>query len=245
MNSPLIFAHRGAKSQAPENTLPAFQRALDLGVDGIELDVQRCASGELVVIHDFRVDKTTNGTGTVNEMTLAELRALDAGSHFSAYFAGTRIPTLNEVFDLVDGRCTVNVEIKSRNFRDIDEAEPLVELLTQRNLWESVIVSSFNLIALLKVRSLAPQAQLGYLFDEQLPLFLHNALLAPFFDLQAFHPHHTVIEKEGMEWAKTHGLAVNAWTVNEVEEAKRLATLGVNAIITDVPDKLMNREDEE
>ena len=218
--------------------MPAFQRALDLGVDGIELDVQRCASGELVVIHDFSVDKTTNGTGTVSEMALTTLRVLDAGRHFSDKFAATRIPTLDEVFELIDGRCTVNVEIKSRNFRDIDEAEPLVELLAQRNLWESVIVSSFNLLALLKVRSLAPQAQIGYLFHEQLPDFLRGALLSPIFDIQALHPHHSLVHGDGMAWANEHQLAVNAWTVNEVDEAKRLAALGVSAIITDVPDKI-------
>ncbi len=238
MKSPLIFAHRGARADAPENTLPAFQRALDLGVDGIELDVQRCASGELVVIHDFSVDKTTNGTGTVSEMTLVGLRVLDAGRHFSDEFAATRIPTLDEVLELVDGRCTLNVEIKSRNFRDIDEAEPLVELLARHSLWESVIVSSFNLLALLKVRSLAPQARIGYLFHEQLPDFLRAALLSPIFDIQALHPHHTLVQEEGMAWANEHNLAVNTWTVNEAEEAARLATLGVNAIITDVPDKI-------
>src|SRR5215212_9607059 len=115
MRHPQIFAHRGARVVAPENTLPAFQRALDMNVDGIELDIHCSKDGELVVIHDFTVDKTTNATGKVNHFTTAELASLDAGSSLSAEFAGVGIPTLAQVFDLVGNRCRVNVEIKSED----------------------------------------------------------------------------------------------------------------------------------
>ena len=105
-----IFAHRGARCAAPENTLPAFAVALDMGVAGIELDVHRSADGQLVVIHDFTVEKTTDGQGAVEALSAAELRRLDAGSHFSPAFAGVQIPLLEEVLELVGDRCLLNVQ---------------------------------------------------------------------------------------------------------------------------------------
>src|SRR5512136_697214 len=106
----LNIAHRGASAAAPQNTLAAFRKAVELGADGVELDVQLSADGAVVVIHDFTVDKTTDGTGRVAAKTLAELKALDAGSRFSPQFAGERIPTLAEVFEAIDGKLLVNVE---------------------------------------------------------------------------------------------------------------------------------------
>ena len=119
-----VFAHRGARAVAPENTLPAFARALELGADGIELDVQCSADGHLVVMHDFAVDKTTDGTGQVAALTLAELRRLDAGHAFGPAFAGVRVPTLEEVLDLVGNRCRLNIEIKSMDVQGGAEAAP-------------------------------------------------------------------------------------------------------------------------
>src|SRR5512136_1224893 len=107
---PLNIGHRGASAAAPQNTLAAFRKAMELGADGVELDVQLSADGAVVVIHDFTVDKATDGTGRVAAKTLAELKALDAGSRFSPQFAGERIPTLAEVFEAIDGKLLVNVE---------------------------------------------------------------------------------------------------------------------------------------
>ncbi|MGC8781706.1 MAG: glycerophosphodiester phosphodiesterase, partial [Anaerolineae bacterium] len=110
---PLIFAHRGACRVAPENTLPAFLAAMDLGADGVELDVQYSSDGKLMVIHNPSLEATTNGTGRVTAHTFDELRALDAGAHFAAEFAGTPIPTLDEVLELAAGRLLVNIELKA------------------------------------------------------------------------------------------------------------------------------------
>lgn len=110
---PQIFAHRGARRVAPENTLPAFAAALAMGADGIELDVHRTVDGRLVVMHDFSVDKTTDGQGMIAQMTYAEIARLDAGSHFAPAFAGTSVPTLAQVLELVGNRCRINIEIKS------------------------------------------------------------------------------------------------------------------------------------
>lgn len=231
-----IFAHRGARAAAPENTLPAFARALELGADGIELDVQSSADGQLVVMHDFTLDKTTDGTGPVASQTLAELRGLDAGRKFGTAFVGTRIPTLAEVFDLVGTRCRINVEIKSMDVQGGPEADAVVALVRARNLFDQVIVSSFNPITLIKLRWLEPRLALGLLYEKPLPPFLRGAWLSPILAPQALHPYHPLVDAEAVQWAQGRGLAVNTWTVNEVGEARRLAALGVDAIITDVPD---------
>src|SRR5688572_26981849 len=143
MHRPQIFAHRGARRVAPENTVPAFAAALDMGADGIELDVHRTTDGRLVVIHDFFVDKTTNGQGEVAQMAYDDIARLDAGSHFAPFFAGTPVPTLAEVLDLVGNRCHINIEIKSLNLYGSDASDGVAAMIRFRNLYEQVIVSSF------------------------------------------------------------------------------------------------------
>jgi glycerophosphoryl diester phosphodiesterase len=237
--SPQIFAHRGAKSVAPENTLPAFQKALDLGADGIELDVQCSQDGVLVVMHNSEVGATTNGRGPVAELTAADLAQLDAGSHFSPDFAGTGVPVLEEVFDLVGDRCRVNVEIKSHDPLGGGEVEPLAAMIRRRNLYDQVIVSSFNPITLIKMRWVDERVRLGLLHSDALPPHLRRAWFSPILRPEALHPHHKIVTEAYMAWARERDCAVNTWTVNEVAEAQRLAALGVDVIISDVPDRLM------
>jgi glycerophosphoryl diester phosphodiesterase len=234
-----FYAHRGAKAVAPENTIPAFEQALAMGVDGIELDVQCSKDGQLVVMHDFTVDKTTNGHGPVVDFSAAELAVLDAGSHFRPSFAGVGVPTLSDVLDVVGDRCRLNVEIKSRDEYGGTEVEPLVELMRARNLFEQILVSSFNPVTLIKLRHLAPKVSIGLLYYRPLPLYLQNAWLGPIIDPQALHPSSGLVDAELMAFARARSLDVNVWTVNEVPEAERLLALGVNAIISDVPDRLM------
>lgn len=236
---PQIFAHRGARRVAPENTLPAFAAALDMGADGIELDVHLTADGQLVVIHDFNVDKTTDGQGLVAQMTAAELRRLDAGSHFGAPFAGTRIPTLEEVFDLIGARCRVNIEIKSMDIYARDASDAVAAFIRQLGLYEQVIVSSFNPISLIKLRDLDPAIALGVLYDSEMPTFFRRVWAGPPIVPEAQHPHHLLIDAAYMAWAQGIGNQVNTWTVNEPDEARRLAALGVHTLITDVPDVLI------
>lgn len=234
---PQIFAHRGAKSVAPENTLPAFAVALEMGVDGIELDVHRSKDGRLVVIHDFSVDKTTSGAGPVAEYTAAQLAALDAGSHFDTRFAGTGVPTLEQVFDLVGDRCRINVEIKSEDLEGGPEADLLIALIRDQDLYSRVLISSFNPITLIKLRWLDPQVDLALLHGP-LPPFLLDAWTGPVIAPVAVHPHHSLVDAGYMAWARSRGCVVNTWTVNDPAEAQRLADLGVNAIMSDVPDQI-------
>jgi len=239
MPYPLIYAHRGARCVAPENTLPAFAAALAMGVDGIELDAHLTADGAIVVIHDFTVEKTTNGHGAVRTMTLHQIKQLDAGSHFDPSFAGAPIPALDEVFDLVGDRCAVNVEIKSLDpYANQDATAAVVALIHRRRLAGQVLISSFNPMALLKVRHLDPALAIGLLYDRQMPVWLQRfwtTALQP----EAQHPWHQLIDGEYMVWAQSVGAAVNTWTVNDVDEARRLVALGVNMLMSDLPDRMM------
>jgi len=239
MNSnPAIFAHRGARCVAPENTLPAFAAALEMGVDGIELDVHRTADAQLVVIHDFVVDGTTDGSGPVAAMTAAEVTRLDAGSHFSAVFAGTPVPLLEEVLDLIGSRCPINLEIKSIDPYANDASDLVAALIRHRNLYRQVIVSSFNPVTLIKLRHLDPKIALGMLYGAEMPLFLRQTWAGAPICPEAQHPHHALIDANYMAWVRGLGTAVNTWTVNDVAEAQRLARLGVDVIMTDVPDQI-------
>lgn len=255
---PKIYAHRGASAVAPENTLPAFEKALELGADGIELDVQATADGMLVVLHDFVLERTTNGTGLLRNHTLAQLTSIDAGVHFDDSFAGTPIPTLEQVFDLVGEGCVVNVEIKNMDWNGGREAEPLARMIQQRRLYDQVIVSSFNPVALRKMRKLDPSVALGLLYSTKQPrrsgrpgtllrrirpmplkhlaLLLSRAWLSRDIAPEALHPYFESIDKQLVEKAHSRGQLVNTWTVNSGAEALRLARLGVDAIITDQPD---------
>ncbi|PJF42129.1 MAG: glycerophosphodiester phosphodiesterase, partial [Phototrophicales bacterium] len=139
----VVFGHRGANAYTPMNTLPAFELAAQQGAIGIELDVHRSQDGQVVLMHDFTIDATTNGTGVVTEMTLAQLKALDAGSWKDERFIGTQIPTLDEVFEAVGARLFINVEIKSKTLKT-DGIEALVaQKIQQFGMKDRVIVSSF------------------------------------------------------------------------------------------------------
>ena len=235
-----VFAHRGAKVVAPENTIPAFEQAVALGAHGVELDVQCSKDGVLVVMHNYTVDETTNGHGRVADHTAAQLSKLDAGSHFNAKFANVGVPTLEEVLAVTVGKLKLNIEIKSQDPMGGREVEPLVEMIQANNLYEDVIVSCFNPVTLIKVRNVDPQIALGLLYwGQHLPAYLREIWLSPILRPEAFHPHHTLVDEEYMTWANAVPAAINTWTVNDPDEARRLAALGVNIIISDVPDVIL------
>ena len=227
----LIFGHRGAQAYAPMNTLPAFERAVEQKADGIELDVHLSKDRHPVVIHDFTVDATTDGSGNVDVMTLAELQALDAGAWFDAEFAGTRIPALQQVFEAMPPDLAINIEIKAAT----DGIEQVVyDCIRQFNRVEQVIVSSFNPMILQNFRKLTPDVAIGFLYHPDLPQeFTQLMMNLPH---EARHPHHRVIDAIYVEQAKSRGYRINAWTVNDPERAVELRNLGVDGIITDTPD---------
>ncbi|HHW48137.1 MAG TPA: glycerophosphodiester phosphodiesterase, partial [Clostridiaceae bacterium] len=165
MSKPVVIAHRGAPKHAPENTIAAFRKALELGAEGIELDVHLSADGHLVVIHDEKVDRTSDGKGLVKEKTLEELKALDFGSWFSKEFKGETIPTLDEVLELLKSWTgIINIEIKGGSVFYPNIEEKVVRKIEKLKIEEKIIISSFNHYSLVEIKKLNPKIKTGILY---------------------------------------------------------------------------------
>jgi len=176
---PLNFGHRGAPKVAPENTLASFQKAREMGADGVELDVMLCADGEVVVSHDFSVDRTTDGQGRVQDLPLADLKALDAGSWFGAEFRGERMPTLLEVVQWAGDDLLLNIELKNLGIGTEGLESKVIAIVREHKLEQRVVLSSFNPLVLRRIRQLAPTLHTGLLYSGDLPLCLRRAWLRP------------------------------------------------------------------
>jgi glycerophosphoryl diester phosphodiesterase len=237
---PLILAHRGARRDAPENTMAAFRLAAEMGADGVELDVQLCKDGEVVVIHNFGVDETTDGSGPVKDFTLAELQELDAGGWHASEFAGERIPALAQVLDDLGPRLIINIELKTATLLSAGLEVEVVRLVEDCNLVHRVIISSFNPLALWRVRRLNRFISTGQLYAPDQPRFLRNRWFQPLVQPNALHPRWDMLDGQGVAVAHRQGLKVNTWTCNDPTAMQRLVGWGVDAIITDRPDLLYN-----
>ena len=229
----LIYGHRGASGHAPENTLEAFRLAMEMGADGFELDVHVSKDGHLVVIHDETVDRTTNGTGLVRELTMEQMKQLDACNGMEAY-RGAKIPTLGEVFDLVrDTHHIVNVEIKTDEWFYDEIEEKCLALAKEKGVEDRVIYSSFNHHTLMKMRALAPDAKLGMLFGD---IMVEPWVYAEQLHVDYLHPMKMNIYVPGSaEGTKAAGLGINMWTIND-EETMLECMKHDAGIITNYPD---------
>ncbi len=231
---PCIFAHRGASAYAPENTLAAFELALQQGAPALELDVKLSADGHVVVIHDATVDRTTNGKGKVSRLTLSELRALDAGSFFSEKYRGEKIPTLEEVFELVGGRALINIELTNYTTPRDALVEEVCRLVREHHMEEHVLFSSFLPGNLRQAALLLPEVPRGLLV---LPGWKGIwARFAFFFgNYQALHPYLSDVTPHQIASVHRLGRRVHVWTVNEAAPMRRLLKWGVDGIFTDDP----------
>ena len=232
------FAHRGASYHAPENTLSAFRLARDMGADGIEVDVQLNRDGTAIVIHDATVDRTTDGSGAVADLTLVELKELDAGSWVSSDFAGERIPTLAEVFEAVGQDLLLNLELKVMVSEPTRLEEAVTSLIVHCGMEDRVLISSFNPLALQGVHRAHPHLLLALLYGTSLPEAELERWVQDLQPLAALHPEHHLVDATHLAWAREHNCRVNTWTVDEPEEMRRLLALGVDGLITNRPDLL-------
>jgi glycerophosphoryl diester phosphodiesterase len=232
----LRIAHRGAAGTRPELTRPAFERALELGVDMIELDVQLTSDGELVVLHDRALGRTVAGSGPVRACTLAELQRLDAGTWFAPTWAGAQVPSLDEVLALTAGRAELNVEIKSPAPDWAATAAALLDLLERHGRLARTIISSFERGALDAVRERSAAARIGVLWHtaELEPMWAAAAAL----EAVAVHPHWALVDAAVVAQARAAGRQVIVWTVNDPDAIAALAGLGVDGIISDFPERL-------
>ena len=239
---PQVIAHRGDSAHRPENTLAAFAGALELGATLVELDVQLTAEGEVVVLHDATLDRTTDGSGDVRRMSLAEVRAVSAGypALFGAEWRGERIPTLAEALSLMRERARVMIEIKSESVTD-DAAGGIearsVEIVRRLGMQDGVAVISFDHRALLHLRALAPEIARGHLFGRTTP----EAAIAAAKDAgcAVVMPHKSQIGEEMAARTRAEGLLLATWVVDDAEELKQLARFDLYGVGSNRPGVLL------
>lgn len=232
---PIIIAHRGASAYAPENTMAAFQKAVELSADGIEFDVKCSKDGEMVIIHDQSLERTTNGHGRVIETNLKDLRNLDSGSSFSPEFTGEKIPILSEVLEEFSKRLIINIELT--NYSSIRDglAKKAANLVKQMGVENHVIFSSFHPYNLYITRRILPNVPVALLAlpGKKGAIFRSNLLrwLSP--DL--IHPYFSDVDKQFVEKQHQKNRKVNVWTVNTETQIKKLLKDNVDGLITDDP----------
>ena len=233
------IAHRGASGHAPENTMAAFRRAVELGARFIETDLQITRDARVIAIHDFTLERTTSGKGQVHLLTLDQIRALDAGSWFgdsrAGSFSGERVPTLEEILDFAKEHDVIfYLEIKSGPAWGVEHA--MVAALRDRNASARVVILSFDPSSLGSVHRLDPTMMTGFLCEHPSNDLVERTVRAGARQLVAGGD---LITSEVVEQAHHAGLQVVAWTINEPDQMRRLIAAGVNGIITDYPDRLL------
>lgn len=229
----LLLAHRGASAAAPENTLAAFREAVRQGADGVELDVQRCASGELVVCHDETLERLAGRTWNVARTPWRKLQHAEVGTRLG--YAEQHIPLLEEVFEALPDDFVVNVELKCEALDDQGLAEEAGEWVTRSGRANQVVFSSFNPLCLLRLSRAFPALRRGYLLDPDRSYLLHGEVIASAVASFSLHPHHTRCTPARVKRWHQRGWKVATWTVDDVGEARRLQALGIDYLITNTP----------
>jgi glycerophosphoryl diester phosphodiesterase len=232
---PVIFGHRGASAYAPENTLASFELARVQCADAIELDAKLSSDGEVVVIHDSTVDRTTNGHGQVSQLTWTKLRSLDAGSSFSDRFRGEKIPRLEEVFETLGKKIFINVELTNYATPRDQLVEKVCALVRKHGLEKWLIFSSFFASNLKKAEQLVPEVPRGLLATHGWLGAWARSFGFSFGDYAALHLHRTNVNPPQIQRVHRLRRRIHVWTVNRAEEMSRLHAWGIDGIFTDDP----------
>ncbi len=228
------FAHRGFSGKYPENTLLAFKKAIDEGVDGIELDVQFTKDKEIVIIHDETIDRTTDGKGNVFDYTYEELEKFDASYIYKGKMGFNKIPTLREYFELIkETNIITNIELKTGVNEYLGIEEKVLELIKEFHMEERVIISSFNHYSILRMKKIAPQIKCGFLSETWI---IDSGKYTKNFNVECYHPQFSMLTEEIVKELKCFGIEINTWTVNEEKDIKDLILKGVDIVIGNYPD---------
>ena len=242
MSKSLIIAHRGANKYAPQNTLPAFKKAYELGCDGFETDVHITKDGKVVICHNYTINETSTGKGKVADMTLDELRNYDFGSYYSNKFEGTQIPTLDEFLSFVETTniSVLNIEIKSPKESNTAIVKETIKAVKEHNLFDKLLISSFDPKILIEAKMLDSKCKTGFLYSPKSPTLLQmiwrQLRFTKSIGCEFVHPHYSFVNKKFVEDAHKMGIGVNPWTVDDTFNIDRLLKIGCDGIITDLPD---------
>lgn len=227
----ITTAHRGASGHAPENTMSSLKKAIEMGAEFCEIDVQETSDGVLILIHDKNFKRTCGVDKNVWETTFKDTRNLDCGKWFSELYADEPLPRLDEIIDAARGKIKLNIELKTNGHEKL-LAEKVVELLLQKDFLDDVIITSFDFSLIDKVKSINPGIKAGYIFSKLGDKDVFSA------NINLLSVNKSLVNKEFMEKAIASGKEVHVWTVNETDEMEKLISLGVTSIITNYPDRL-------
>ena len=237
-----VFGHRGFSGNYPENTMLSFRKAVEAGVDGIELDVHLTKDNRLVIIHDETIDRTSNGSGHVKDMTLEELRKYDYSASFAGVYGKNEIPTLEEYFDYVkDLPIVTNIELKTGVYEYPTIERRVIEMVRAYHLEEKIIFSSFNHYTVLRCKEIAPEIKCGFLTSDWIADFGDYAKSR---GVECCHPWFITLLPEIVREIHSQGREINTYTVNEAEDVKRLSALGVDTLIGNYPDVMIAAQKE-
>ena len=232
-----IFAHRGFSGKYPENTMLAFQKAVEIGVDGIELDVHLTKDNEIVIIHDEDIKRTCDGEGLVKDMTLEELRKFDASASFRGVYGFCGIPTLREYFELVEDTAIItNIELKTGVYEYPTIEKRVIDMVREFGLSDRIIFSSFNHFTVKRCEKIAPEIKRGFLTGDWLYDFGKYTAER---NVQCCHPWHISLSEETVKEMHEAGCEINTWTVNEYEDIRKLSAWGVDSLIGNFPDRMI------
>ena len=233
-NQLFILGHRGFCAKYPENTLVSFNAAADLGVDGVELDVRQSIDGKLLVMHDENVDRTTNGTGLVRELTWDYLSSLDAGSWKGEEFKGEHIPLLAEVYEALRDRCMIYCEME-----DHIDVSALVDLIYSMKMEKQVALTSFYIENLENARKLAPEIPTALITASEIPDVTDYIRQATTLGNRVLDLYEGLLTSDVVKYAKSHAMPICAWIINDAELAEKMVRIGIDRVTSDCPDVML------
>lgn len=243
MKNAYVISHRGANHFAPQNTLPAFEKAVDLKVDGFELDVHLTKDGVPVICHNYTINATSNGKGSITDYTYEELTNFDFGSYFSPVYKGTKIPSVDEFLNLAAKADlkVINIELKSpKESSESGIVEKTIDIVREHELMDILLISSFDPALLVRAKEYAPECKTGILYSPEKRVSWAIAKdpigFAKHIKADALHPYEIFVTRHYADRAHAAGLLVNPWTVDKPKNIERLLDYGCDGIITNKPD---------